>query len=112
MKAGTLDSLDIRIRNIILKITDGEPRRVSQNFVRRCEIIVDAGGHKFRHLFHEARSRESSVGIVTGYGLEDRRVGVRVPVRAGIFFFPRRPDRLWGPPSLLSNSYQGGFPRG
>jgi len=32
----------------------------------------------------------------------------------GIFLFssPPHPDRLWGPPSLLSNGYQGSFPGG
>jgi hypothetical protein len=36
--------------------------------------------------------------------------GVRFPAGAGIFFSsPPRPYRLWGPPSLLSNGYQGLF---
>jgi hypothetical protein len=34
---------------------------------------------------------------VTGYGLDDRGVGVRVPVGSRIFSSPRGPDRLWGP---------------
>jgi hypothetical protein len=37
--------------------------------------------------------RDSVVGITTGYGLDDRGVGVRVPVGLRIFFSPRRPDR-------------------
>jgi hypothetical protein len=43
-------------------------------------------------------SRDSAVGIATGYELDDRGVGVRVPVGARIFTSPCRPDRLWGPP--------------
>jgi hypothetical protein len=35
----------------------------------------------------------SAVGIATGYGLDDREVGVRVPVESRIFSFPRHPDR-------------------
>jgi hypothetical protein len=65
------------------------------------------------HVYHIlSESRDSSVGIVTGYGLDDRGVGVRVPVESRIFCTPRRPDTFWGPPSLLSNGYRGVFPRG
>jgi hypothetical protein len=52
------------------------------------------------------------VKVSSYLGLDDRGVGVRVPVGARFFFSPRRPDRCWGPPSLLSNGYQGLFPRG
>jgi hypothetical protein len=49
-----------------------------------------------------------AVGIATGYGLDDRGVGVRVPVESRLFFTsPYRPDRLWSPRNLLSNRYCG-----
>jgi hypothetical protein len=56
---------------------------------------------------------DSVVGTATGYGLDGRVVGVRVPVGSRIFSSARRPDRrLCGPPSLLSNGYRGLFPPG
>jgi hypothetical protein len=45
----------------------------------------------------------SAVGIVTGYWLDGRGVGGRVPVGSRFLSSPRRPDRFWGSPSLLSN---------
>jgi hypothetical protein len=56
-------------------------------------------------------SRES-VGVATGYELDDQEVEVPVPVGSWIFSFSRRPDRVWGPPNLVSNGYRGFFPRG
>jgi hypothetical protein len=55
-------------------------------------------------------TRGSSVGIASGYGLDDQRVGVRVPVGSSILT-SYRPDRLWGPPNLLTNGYRGLFLR-
>jgi hypothetical protein len=54
-------------------------------------------------------SWDSSVTIATGYGLDDRGEGVRVPVGSRAFSSPRRPDRLWSPPNLLSNGHRGFF---
>jgi hypothetical protein len=56
---------------------------------------------KLKHIIHE--SRGSLVGIATGYKLDDRGVGVRVPVGSRMFTSPCRRDRLWGPPNFLYN---------
>jgi hypothetical protein len=58
-----------------------------------------------RNLKLPFSSQDSAVGIATGYGLDDRKIEVRVPVGSRIFSFRRRQDRLWGPPNLLSNEY-------
>jgi hypothetical protein len=57
-------------------------------------------------------TRDRVVGMATNYGLEDRGVGVRVPVRSRIFSSPDRPDRILGPSNLLSKGYRGLFLRG
>jgi hypothetical protein len=55
----------------------------------------------------------SSVSIVSGYGLDDRAVEVRsLKEMRGLFIWSLCPDRLWDPPSLLSNGYRGSFPQG
>jgi hypothetical protein len=57
-------------------------------------------------------SRNNAVGIATGYGLDGRGFKVRVPAVATFLSSPRRTDRFWGPPSVLSNGYRGIFPGG
>jgi hypothetical protein len=51
--------------------------------------------------------RERGAGIATSYRLDDRGVGVRVPVGSRLSSSPDRSGRLWGPPNLLSNGYPG-----
>jgi hypothetical protein len=46
-------------------------------------------------------SRDSSVGIATGYGLDGR--GSISGKDKRFFYTSQRPDRPWDPPSLLSN---------
>jgi hypothetical protein len=52
-------------------------------------------------------SKDSVVGIATGYELDEEGVGVRVLVGSRILSSPRRPDLLWGPPNILFNGYWG-----
>jgi hypothetical protein len=55
-------------------------------------------------------SRDNSVGIAMGYRMDGR--GSIPDTGKTLFSSPQRPDRLWGPPSLLSNGYRRFFPVG
>jgi hypothetical protein len=48
---------------------------------------------------------------VSGYGLDARVIEVRSQAGAEDFSCSLCSDRLWGPPSLLSNGYRGSFSR-
>jgi hypothetical protein len=54
-------------------------------------------------------SRRSVVNIDTGFTLDDRRVGVLVPVGSRIITSQYYPDQHWGPHSLVTNGYGGSF---
>jgi hypothetical protein len=80
--------------------------------VAECLVTSQEGLAYMDLVCQLKRSRDSADGIATGYGLDDRGVGVRVTVVSRIFSSPHRPDGLWSPPNLLFNGYRGLFPRG
>jgi hypothetical protein len=82
------------------------------DFRSMCAIRANTEILRLAVLSLTTRSRGSVVGIGTDYGLDDQRVGVRVPVGSRIFSSPNRPDRLWSPLNLLSNGYRGLSPGG
>jgi hypothetical protein len=56
-------------------------------------------------IFYNYRGWDISISIMVGYGLDG--LGL-IPGRKKRFLSaPHHPDGLWGPPSLLSNEYQG-----
>jgi hypothetical protein len=61
---------------------------------------------------YREHSRDIAVSIATAYGLDDQRVGVRVPVEERIFASPCRPDRFGGPTQPPIQWALGVFPRG
>jgi hypothetical protein len=64
---------------------------------------------KNNHSF--SQNQGSSVGIASGYGLDDRAVGVRAPIKSRIIFYSCHPDRLWVHLASYSTS-NGCFPSG
>jgi hypothetical protein len=83
--------------------------QVLQDFPDTSQVSLHKN-NKIKFPFYYVRSRRSSGSIVSDYGLDDRG---SIPDRGrGFFFKPLRPDRLWGPPSLLYNGFRGSFPRG
>jgi hypothetical protein len=85
------------------------PNSVSRSLTLICN--TDTNSLDFSLLFHLLSwGRDSSVGIVTRYGLDSP--GDRIPVGRGGEIFHTRPDRPWGPPSLLYNGYRVSFPGG
>jgi hypothetical protein len=72
------------------------------NILNVCIFIT------FAMLMLLSRSRVSSGSIVSGYGLDDRTIGVQSPVGVKDFSsYHLCPYRIWGPPSLLYNGYRG-----
>jgi hypothetical protein len=73
--------------------------------------------HPYRATQHQTNEKiwsrnelDATNMIIISYVLDDRG---SIPGRDWDFFsWPPRPDRLWGPPSLLSNRYWELFPLG
>jgi hypothetical protein len=76
------------------------------------DISTDSLGHTPAHRNISAyrnNSTYSNNGSVTAplaHRLDDRG---SIPIKTGPFSYPPRPDRLWGPPSLLYNDWHHYF---
>jgi hypothetical protein len=90
-----------------------EPRRLTTLWAS-TGCYSDGFNNRNKRIQYDtvAIPRDSAVGTATGYELDDRGVGIRVPVGAKLFSSPQHLDRLKVPPSFLSNGYRGLFPRG
>jgi hypothetical protein len=86
-----------------------DSRKGSQRFPLLGEKYKCRDIRVFNNVKRGVSSCDSSVGIATVYGLVDPD---SIPGRDKIFLFPQRPDRLWGPPSLLFNAYPRQFLQG
>jgi hypothetical protein len=87
--------------------------RISREYKSLFEVLLkillwlSALGYCIIIVLVEDVGRDSSVGMATRYGLE----GPGIESQWGGKIFRTRPDRPWGPPSLLYNGYRV-FPEG
>jgi hypothetical protein len=101
---------DITTQQLPVKLMTSVCLNVLRNvYLRHSQVKTYTNYFLFNDAISCVGNRDSAVGIAGGYGLDDRGVRVRVPEGSRIFCSPRRPDRLWGPPSLLYNGYRGSF---
>jgi hypothetical protein len=75
-----------------------------------CQVSCHVRVRLFWNEITSIRRRDSEICIATGYGLNDRGVGVRVPVGSSIIPSPWLPIGLCGLHSLLFNVYRRQFP--
>jgi hypothetical protein len=91
----------VRRRNLLFFFRNLVTRLVTRRQNQGTSIFIDF--MKFTTATAMIMGRDSSVGIKTRYGLD----GPGIESRWGTRFFHSRPDRPWGPPSLLYNGYRG-----
>lgn len=61
----------------------------------------------YAFMAHMRTTLDSVICIATS--LQVWRCGVRILAETGLFSWPKRSDRLWGPPSFLVSGYSLGF---
>jgi hypothetical protein len=81
---------------VFLQHAENTTEGVKDEGTSRMPVVYVHVGFNLFSVFYRGlnRSRDSVVGIATSYGLDDRGVGVQVPVGVRILTSPNRPDRL------------------
>jgi hypothetical protein len=76
-------------------------------FKHRYANLLGVQWHVLLNVFKLSKCylRIQFLPMATGW-----KIGVRFSVGTRILSSSQRPDRLWGPPSLLSNGHRGRFP--
>jgi hypothetical protein len=73
-----------------------ETNKTAEIIVKILENLLGRGHTVWMDNFYNSSNlaRDSVVGTATSYMLDDRGVGIQVPVGPRIFSSPDRPDRL------------------
>jgi hypothetical protein len=99
----TVGGAPVAVKSRAVKASSSLKNTLYYIFTRRFRVSLIS---LFR-LF--VRNRDSSDNMTTGYGLDGR--GSTTGWGKNILSIPQRPDRFWGPSSLLPNGYRELFPR-
>jgi hypothetical protein len=94
-----------RSRRLVRKLLD-----TPSYFIEIIQIVV---GVKYLDGRRPSSHKLFFCFVRLGHGLDDRGCRVRFPAGGWEFFpSPPRPERHWGPPSLLSSGYRGALSLG
>jgi hypothetical protein len=83
-------------------------------YAYHCQVAFSSMilfSHLHWKLLCKKKSCSSVVSIANGYGLDHQAIRVWFLARPRVFTSPYHPERLCGPPSLLSNGYRELFHR-
>jgi hypothetical protein len=91
-----METSDVRKQNkrTICSVHSEQREHFNNVDVHKTVRVAAEACSAFSCVLNSNGSRDSSVGIAIGCGLDDLRVGVRVPVGSIIFSSPRCPNRL------------------
>jgi hypothetical protein len=93
---------DILSQNFLvgMRKTTNTPSKITEHFAMNVTQDVSTTTLEAKKQRHHVRYGS----ISTGYGLDGPR---SIPGSVRFLSSPQLPDRLWGPPSLLSNGHRG-----
>jgi hypothetical protein len=80
---------------IPLERTNNDPQKENLGILPNQKAEEEMEWTMILKVWGKENWKAQQVGIATGYGLDDRGVGVQVPLVARFFSFSHHPYRLW-----------------